>query len=130
METENAKPACRLVLMVCIAAALCSGLAVLAVEPSALIRNRMVTPGGGKEVDAAVQVVAIDSLTVDGELSEVEVAPGKHRIEVVCTARVFVGMGTVDFPNRAILAIQVESGRVYQLDARVTVKGECAPVLQ
>lgn len=105
-------------------------MAALAAEPPAVIRNRAVTVGGGKEVDAAVKVVAIDSRPVVDEKSPIEVAPGEHVIEVVCTARVFVGMGTVDFPSKSALTIRVESGRVYRLDAQVTVQGDCTPVLE
>ncbi len=121
---------CRLAQTVCIALALGNGLAAPAAEPPAVIRNRALIVGGAMEVDAAVKVVAIDSRPVVDEKSHVEVAPGEHVIEVVCTARVFVGMGTVDFPSKSALTIQVESGRVYRLDAKVTVQGACTPVLQ
>lgn len=130
MATQGRTLGCRLAQTVCIALALGGGLAAPAAEPPAVIRNRALTVGGGKEVDAAVKVVAIDSRPVVDEKSHVEVAPGEHVIEVVCTARVFVGMGTVDFPSKSILIIQVESGRVYRLDAKVTVQGDCTPVLQ
>lgn len=115
---------------VCIALALAGGLAAPAAEPPAIIRNRALTVGGGKEFDAAVNVVAIDSRPVVGEKSHIEVAAGEHEIEVVCTARVLVGMGTVDFPGKSTLTIRVESGRVYRLDAKVTVQGDCTPVLE
>lgn len=92
--------------------------------------NRALTVGGGKEVDAAVNVVAIDSRPVVDGKSHIEVAPGQHVIEVICTARVFVGMGTVDFPSKSVLTIRVESGREYRLDAKVTVQGDCSPVLE
>ena len=120
----------RLARTVCIALALGGGLAAAAAEAPAVIRNRALTVGGAKEVDAAVKVVAIDSRTVVDDKSYIEVAPGQHAIEVVCTARVLVGMGTVDFPNTSVLTIQAESGRVYRLDAKVTVRGDCTPVLE
>lgn len=115
---------------VCIVVIVGGGLAAPAAEPPAVIMNRALTVGGGKEVDAAVKVVAIDSRPVVAETSDIEIAPGKHVIEVLCTARVFVGMGTVDFPSKSALTIQLESGRVYRLDAKVTVQGDCTPVLR
>ena len=130
MATKDRTLGCRLAQTVCIALALAGGLAASAAEPPALIRNRALTVGGGKEVDAAVKVVAIDSRPVVDEKSHTEVAPGRHAIEVVCTARVLVGMGTVDFPSNSVLSIEVQSGRVYRLDAKVTVQGDCTPVLE
>ena len=130
MDTKDRTLGCRLAQTVCIALALGGGLAAPAAEPPAVIRNRALTVGGGKEVDAAVKVVAIDSRPVVDEKSHIEVAPGKHLIEVVCTARVFVGMGNVDFPSNSVLTIRVESGREYRLDAQLTVQGDCTPVLE
>ena len=130
MATKGRTLGCRLAQAVCIALALGGGLAAPAAEPPAVSRNRAMTVGGGKEVDAAVKVVVIDSRSVVDEKSPIEVAPGEHVIEVVCTARVFVGMGTVDFPSKSALTIRVESGRVYRLDAKVTVQGACTPVLE
>jgi hypothetical protein len=129
MKLEIKNSTCRWVNLACLASAILVGLTVIAAEPPALIKNRTVTVGGGKEVDASVKVVAIDSHGVDAGVSELEVSPGKHAIEVECTARVFVGMGTVDFPERSALSVELESGRAYQLDAAVTIKGECVPVL-
>jgi hypothetical protein len=120
----------RLAQTVCIVVIVGGGLAAPAAEPPAVIMNRALTVGGGKEVDAAVKVVVIDSRSVVDEKSPIEVAAGEHVIEVECTARVFVGMGTVDFPSKSALTIRVESGRVYRLDAKVTVQGDCTPVLQ
>ena len=129
MKSNFEKSARRLVKSACLASALLVGLTGTAAAPPALIKNRTVMVGGGKDVDAAVRVIAIDSREIDAGVSEFEVAPGKHAIEVECTARVFVGMGTVDFPERSALSVELESGRTYQLDAAVTVKGECLPVL-
>ena len=129
MATKDWKLVCRLVHSACIVLALWGG-AVLAAEPPALIKIRALAVGTGKEVDAAVSVVAIDARPVVDEESDVEVAPGRHEIEVECTARVFVGMGTVDFPSKSVLTIDVLSGRVYRLDAKVTVQGDCTPVLE
>jgi hypothetical protein len=120
----------RWVNLACLTSAILMGLTVIAAEPPALIKIRTVTAGGGKEVDAAVRVVAIDSREVAADFSEIEVSPGNHAIEVECTARVFVGMGTVDFPERSVLSVELESGRTYQLDAAVSLKGECIPVLK
>jgi hypothetical protein len=130
VTTKGRTLGCRLVQMLCMAVALGGTLAAPAAEPPAVIRNRALTVGGGKEVDAAVNVVAIDSRPVVAKTSHIEIAPGKHVIEVLCTARVFVGMGTVDFPNKSALTIQLESGREYRLDAKVTVQGDCTPVLE
>ena len=130
MDTNDGTSGCRLARTVCLALALGGGLAALAADPPAIIRNRALTVGGGKEVDAAVSVVAIDSRPVIGEPSLVEVAPGEHVIEVMCTARVFVGMGTMDFPSQSVATIQAESGQEYRLDAKVAVQGDCTPVLE
>ena len=129
MATKDWKLGCRLAQTACIVLALWCG-AVLAAELPALIKSRALAVGAGKEVDAAVSVVAIDSRPVVDEESDVEVAPGQHAIEVACTARVFVGMGTVDFPSKSVLTIEVQSGRVYRLDAKVTMQGDCTPVLE
>lgn len=120
----------RLAQAVCMALALADGLAAPAAEPQAVIRNRAFTVGGGKEVDAAVNVVAIDSRPAVAGKTHIEVEPGLHVFEIVCMARVFVGMGTVDFPGKSALTVQVESGRVYQLAAKVTVQGDCTPMLE
>jgi len=104
-------------------------MAALAAEPPARIVNRALAVGGGKEVDAAVKVVAVDSRPVVDQRSGIEVAPGEHIVEVMCTARVFVGMGTVDFPSKSALTVNLESGHVYRLDAKVTVQGDCTPIL-
>jgi hypothetical protein len=130
MDAKDRTLGCRLAQSVCIALALGGGLVAPAAEQPAVVRNRAMTVGGGKEVDAAVNVVAIDSRPVVDKKSHIEVTPGEHVIEVVCTARVFVGMGTVDFPSKSALTIRVESGRVYRLDANVTVQGDCTPVLE
>ena len=115
--------------IVCMTVALCAGSSAWAAERPAVIKNRAVTVGGGKEVDALVTVVAVDQRPVNGELPEVVVPAGQHEIEVECTARVFVGMGTVDFPARTVLSVQVEAGGTYQLDAAVNVKGDCVPTM-
>jgi hypothetical protein len=129
MKSAMKTSSVRWVNLACLTSAILMGLTVIAAEPPAMIKNRTVTVGGGKEVDAAVKVVAIDSREVDAGAAQFEVVPGKHAIEVECTARVFVGMGTVDFPERSVLSLELESGRAYQLDAAVTLKGECVPVL-
>lgn len=130
MSTKKRPLGYRFAQMLCIALALGGGLAAPAEEPPAVISNRALTVGGGKEVDASVTVVAIDSRLVTDKAARIDVSPGEHVIEVLCTARVFVGMGTVDFPGKSILTIHVESGRVYRLDAKVTVRGDCIPVLE
>ena len=114
---------------VCLLAAT-SGAAVSRAEEAAVIRNRAFTPGGGKEVDAAVRIMAVDSVPVSATLPQVRVPAGTRVIEVVCTARVFVGMGTVDFDSKSALTVQVTGGRSYQLDAGVSVQGDCSPVLE
>ncbi|MEO8007214.1 MAG: hypothetical protein ABI728_01645 [Betaproteobacteria bacterium] len=129
MATTDWKLGCRLVQSAWIVLALWGG-GLPAAESPAFIKNRALAVGAGKEVDAAVTVVAIDARPVADEESDVEVAPGRHEIEVACTARVFVGMGTVDFPSKSVLTIEAQSGRIYRLDAKVTVQGDCTPVLQ
>ena len=130
MDKKDRTMGCRVAQTICIALALGGGLAAPAAEPPAVIMNRAVTVGGGKEVDAAVNVVAVDSRPVVDKKSHVEVAPGPHVIEIVCTARVFVGMATVDFPSKSAITIDAQSGREYRLDAKVTVRGDCIPVLE
>jgi hypothetical protein len=104
----------------------------LAVEAGevAFIMNRAFAVGEGKEVDAAVRVLRIDSVPVSASLSKVPCSAGRHVIEVSCTARVFAGMGTVDFDSRSAMAVEVAAGRTYQLGARYSVRGDCAPVLE
>jgi hypothetical protein len=99
-------------------------------EEAAFITNRAFTVGGGKEVDAAVRVLAVDFVAVNATQSKVRLSGGTHVVEVLCTARVLVGMGTADFDRKSALTVQVAAGRTYQLDARVSVRGECTPVLE
>lgn len=96
----------------------------------AFIMNRAFAVGGGREVDAAVRVLAIDSAPVSASLSEVPSSAGRHVIEVSCTARVFAGMGTIDFDSRSAMAVELAAGRSYQLGARYSVRGDCTPVLE
>lgn len=94
------------------------------------ILNRAFTVGDGKEVDAAVRVLKLDSVAVRASLPKVRTPAGTHVLEVLCTARVFAGMGTVDFGSRSVMTIEVEAGRTYQLGARYSVRGDCTPVLE
>ena len=130
MDKKDLTMCCRLARTICLVLASGGGLAAPTAEPPALIMNRALTVGGGKEVDAAVNVVAIDSRPVVDKKSFVEIAPGRHVIEVVCTARVFVGMATVDFHSKSAITLEVESGRVYRLDGKATVRGDCTPALE
>ncbi|MEO8159067.1 MAG: hypothetical protein ABI648_14820 [Betaproteobacteria bacterium] len=113
----------------CLLLAVPDALAVEAGEV-AFIMNRAFAVGEGKEVDAAVRVLRIDSVPVSASLSKVPCSAGRHVIEVSCTARVFAGMGTVDFDSRSAMAVEVAAGRTYQLGARYSVRGDCAPVLE
>lgn len=97
---------------------------------TAVIRNKALAIGGGKEVDAAVSIGSIDSRRVQPGNDSLETAAGKHSLVVLCRARVFVGMGTVDFDTRAVMDVDLEAGRTYQLGARATVKGDCIPVIE
>ena len=115
--------------VLCIALAV-SVVQVPAAQSPAVIRNRALVPGAGKEVDAAVKVLAVDARPISGASAEVDVAPGRHIIKILCTARVLAGMGTVDFESKSEIAMTAESGRIYQLDGIATVRGECRPVLQ
>ncbi len=130
MDANDRTSGHRLAQTAWVALALAGGLVASAAEPPAVIANRAFTVGGGKEVDAAVNVVAIDSRPIAGTKSRIDVTPGQHAIEVTCTARVFVGMGTVDFPGKSVLTLVAESGREYRLDAKVTVQGDCTPMLE
>jgi hypothetical protein len=94
------------------------------------ILNRAFTVGEGKEIDAAVRVLKLDSVAVDPSLSIIRTSAGAHVLEVSCTARVFAGMGRVDFDSRSAMTIEVEAGRTYQLGARYSVRGDCTPVLE
>ncbi len=82
-----------------------------------------------KEVDAAVAVEALNGKPVTLEVAEVEVPPGEQEIEVHCTSRLFVGMGTVDFGKSVRMAYKFEPGKVYRLGARVDPRGDCVPTL-
>ena len=99
-------------------------------EEVAVIVNRAFAAHGGKEVDAAVRVLAVDSVPVSAMQSRLLLSGEAHVIDVLCTARVFVGMGTVDFDSQSRMTIRVATGRTYQLNARASVQGECTPVLE
>ena len=87
-DTESGRLGFRVVQSVCVALTLAGSLAALMAEPLAVIRNRALTVGGGKEVDAAVKILAIDSLPIVDGKSKIAVAPGEHAIKEIGRAHV------------------------------------------
>ena len=99
-------------------------------DQTATIVNRAVAGSTGAGVDLAVTTVSIDSVPVDNEKPQVLVSAGVRAIEVLCSTRVFAGMGRVDLNFKTTVSVDLEVGRVYQLDAQVTEQGDCTPQLK
>jgi hypothetical protein len=96
----------------------------------AVIRNRILDATPGEQTDVAVIVVAVDGTSVTDTPAEVVVPVGTRSIEVACMIRVFAGMGKVGLETRAVLLVQIDGGRSYRLDARVSSQGDCIPQLE
>ena len=99
-------------------------------DQTATIVNRAFVGSTGAGVDLAVTTVSIDSVPVAGEKPQVQVSAGVRAIEVLCATRVFAGMGRVDLNFKTTVTVDLEAGRVYQLDAQVTEQGDCTPQLK
>jgi hypothetical protein len=119
--------------VVCFASsiAVCTFVAASAhAQEPATILNRAFQGSTGAGVDVELKSVSIDSVAVAGDEPQVQVAAGARTIEVLCSTRVFAGMGRVDLSTTATLKVDLEAGRVYQLDAKASEKGDCAPELK
>ena len=99
-------------------------------DQTATILNRPFAGSTGAGVDLAVTTVSIDSVPVTEEKPQVRVNAGVRAIEVSCSTRVFGGMGRVDLNFKTTVTVDLEVGRVYQLDAQVTEQGNCTPQLK
>ena len=99
-------------------------------DQTATILNRAFVGSTGSGIDLAVTAVSIDSVPVAGEKPQVQVSAGVRAIEVLCSTRVFAGMGRVDLNFKTTVTVDLEAGRVYQLDAQVTEQGDCTPQLK
>jgi hypothetical protein len=111
------------------AALLGVSVAALAQE-KATIKNKDFEPAAGKEMDASVAVVKINGAPMEGVTDEVQVTAGEQRVQVVCTSRLFVGMGTMDIAKEVDLTVDVKKGRTYKLGARLSEKGDCMPTIE
>ncbi len=110
------------------AAAFAIGLACA--DESATILNRAFAGSTDTGLDLALTIVAVDSVPVDEEQPQVQLAPGKHSIEVLCATRVFGGMGRADLSTKASISAELQAGHVYQLHAEASERGDCAPQLK
>jgi hypothetical protein len=98
-------------------------------QEKATIKNKDFDPGG-KEMDASVAIVKINGEPMEGVSDEVQVAAGEQRVQVVCTSRLFVGMGTMDIAKEVDLTVDLKKGRTYKLGARLSEKGDCMPTIE
>jgi len=99
-------------------------------DQTATILNRAFVGSTGSGIDLAVTTVSIDSVPVTQDTPHVLVDAGVRDIEVLCATRVFAGMGRVDLNFKTTVSVDLEVGRVYQLDAQVTEQGDCTPQLK
>ena len=99
-------------------------------DQTATIVNRAFAGSTGAGVDLAVTTVSIDSVPVTLDAPQVLVDAGVRDIGVLCATRVFAGMGRVDLNFKTTVSVDLEVGRVYQLDAQVTEQGDCTPQLK
>ena len=99
-------------------------------DQTATILNRAFVGSTGAGVDLAITTVSIDSVPVTEEKPQVQVSAGVRAIEVLCSTHVFAGMGRVDLNFKTTVTVNLEAGRVYQLDAEVTEQGDCTPQLK
>ena len=99
-------------------------------DQTATIVNRAFAGSTGAGVDLAVTTVSVDSVPVAQDKPQVQVSSGVRAIEVSCSTRVFAGMGRVDLNFKTTVSVDLEVGRVYQLDAQVTEQGDCTPQLK
>ena len=99
-------------------------------DQTATILNRAFAGSTGAGIDLAVATVSVDSVPVAQDKPQVQVSSGVRAIEVLCSTRVFAGMGRVDLNFKTTVSVDLEVGRVYQLDAQVTEQGDCTPQLQ
>jgi len=99
-------------------------------DQTATILNRAFVGSTGSGIDLAVTTVSIDSVPVTQDTPQVRVDAGVRDIEVLCATRVFAGMGRVDLNFTTTVSVDLEVGRVYQLDAQVTEQGDCTPQLK
>lgn len=83
-----------------------------------------------KELATSVYVTKVNDLEIEQGQSEIEVTAGERALDIECIVRTFVGMGTVDIGKSTRMNVQLEAGRKYQLDAKLTPEGECTPVLK
>jgi hypothetical protein len=82
-----------------------------------------------KEVDASVVVKKVNGLEMEADQSEVDVSAGERTLELECTVRTFVGMGTVDIGKLKQITVPLEAGHTYQLGAKLSPDGECTPTI-
>ena len=99
-------------------------------DQTATILNRAFAGSTGAGVDLAITTVSVDSVPVTEEKPQVQVSAGVRAIEVLCSTHVFAGMGRVDLNFKTTVTVNLEAGRVYQLDAEGTEQGDCTPRLK
>ena len=99
-------------------------------QEDALIRNLAFSRVDGADVGAEASVVAVDGVPVGETSTEIRLPAGMRSIEVNCAASVFAGMGRVRLEHKSVLKSQIEAGKIYQLQARVSAQGDCTPVLE
>ena len=99
-------------------------------QEDALIRNLAFSRVDGADVGAEASVVAVDGVPVGETSTEIRLPAGMRSIEVNCAASVFAGMGRVRLEHKSVLTSQIEAGKIYQLQARVSAQGDCTPVLE
>jgi hypothetical protein len=109
------------------AAAFATGLAHA--DQTSTILNRAFAGSTGTGNDLEVRIVSVDSVALTEEKPQVQVNAGARALEVLCTTRVFGGMGRADLEFKTTVTVNLEAGRVYQLDAQVMEHGDCTPQL-
>jgi hypothetical protein len=108
-----------------LSAALAAGLSHA--DQTATIRNRAFVGSTGAGTDLEVRIVSVDAIPIAQETPHIEIDAGARAVEVLCSTRVFAGMGRTDLSYKTTVTVELEAGRLYQLDAQVTQRGECTP---
>lgn len=95
---------------------------------NAIIKNKVMVEQR-QEIDTAVTLKKINGLVIEDYQDQTEVSPGEHNLEIECVVRTFVGMGTVDLGKMKQFTLPLDTGRTYQLGAKLAPDGECTPTI-
>jgi hypothetical protein len=115
-------------------ALLLAGSAICAVAlaaDNAIIKNKILAAiTKDQEQDAAVTVLKVGAKQFAPDQAAVQAPAGEQSLEIECTSRTFVGMGTMDISKTVNMTVKLEPGRTYQLGAKLSKRGDCMPTIE